>query len=116
MVHDIPNNPESKGITVIVPVLNESESLKKVIKYLIETCSDYICDIQIIISSKTSNHTKSILKEFESSEKPRILIHEQTKKGLGAALREGLDIAMGSHAIIVYSDGESDLNTINNLC
>lgn len=102
---------EFKNVTILLPVMNETYSLTKTVETILNTCNRYdLAEFIILICKKTtlkSRNTAEMLVEKYSS-KVRIYIHDQKLPFVGGAIREGFDLAIGSHVILMSSDLETD--------
>jgi len=98
-----------QSVSVIIPVINETDSLKKTIETIIQLCDPDIKEYLLMISpEKTSAASLSVCESFKGRLGERFKILPQRLPGFGGALRTGLDAVQGSHAIILFADGEAN--------
>ncbi len=101
------------NVSVILPVVNETYSLRKTINIINQSSKRYIKEYLIIICKKTKNESIREIQALKEIYGDLIVIHMQQKPYLGGALREGFDLASGSHIILMASDLETDPNLVN---
>ena len=99
------------NISVILPVYNEEEGLKKtlvsVIPILKNTFSDY--EIIIVESGSTDETGEVADKEAKKNKKIKV-IHQHKKKGYGNAIKDGFNHCTKEICIYLDSDNPYDLN------
>lgn len=100
------------SLTLVIPALNESESLPQAIK----TCSDLASLLQpgslevIFVDDGSSDETPIVLKSAADSHPwLRVITHEQNR-GYGAALRSGFEAA--STDFVAYTDADSQFDLL----
>ena len=103
------------NISVILPVINETYSLRTTINTINKSSKDYIKEYLIIICKKTKKESLSEIRELKKIYGDLIVIHNQKKPYLGGALQEGFDISTGSHVILMASDLETDPKYVSDL-
>lgn len=94
--------------TVIIPVLRESDLFEKVVKRIIQTCQHRdIKEIIVVICEKTEQDSlRSINKMRMYVNKLNIsyIVLQQDLPGMGGAIRDAMNIASGSHSIMICAD------------
>ena len=96
-----------KRITVLVPIFNEVNTLKIILKKIEE--ADF-CGLEkeiILIDDFSTDGTREILEELKNENKYKIFYHEKNQ-GKGAALRTGLKHVTGDIVVIQDADLEYD--------
>jgi len=109
--------PSSKftSASVVLPVINEVESLNRVVNAVFGQPGKNIREIIIVVCSKTTADSLAACHSLCEKYKGRIRILQQTLPFLGGALREGLAAVHSSHVVVMYSDGESAPHSIGAL-
>ena len=88
-------------ISIIVPIYNTSEYLEKCLNSIL---NQTIKEIEVIcINDGSTDISLEILKKYQKKDN-RIIIINQTNKGVSAARNAGLDIAKGKYIGFVDSD------------
>lgn len=101
-----------KNVSVLIPAMDETYSLAQTVDIIAETCQiQDIAEIIIIISpEKTSAETiktaEEIIKRYTG--RIKIYIHAQTMPFVGGAVMDGINIACGSHVVMMSADLETD--------
>jgi len=91
-------------LSVIIPVYNEVESIREIVKRVQET--DLAWEI-ILIDDGSIDGTRNLLNELDSMDDVHVVLHEQNQ-GKGAAVRTGFDAAKGDVILIQDADLEYD--------
>ena len=105
-----------KDVSILLPALDETYSLFQTVKIIADTCRpEDIAEIIIIVSpEKTSQATldtaEKLIAEYQG--RINIYIHEQKLPFVGGAIREGINLAKGSHLVMMSADLETDPDTI----
>ncbi|HPP87557.1 MAG TPA: glycosyltransferase family 2 protein, partial [bacterium] len=98
----------------MVPALNESENLAKILDNIITNLSENNVKFELIlINDGSSDNTGEIMDNFKNQYPEKIkVIHHQTNRGLGRSFREALNIAENECFTWFPSDGENDINDL----
>ncbi len=91
-------------ITVIIPVFNESKTIREIVSRVLAT--NLITEI-IIIDDGSQDGTREILTEMDGKDGIRVILHSKNQ-GKGAAVRTGIQAAQGEIVIIQDADLEYD--------
>lgn len=98
-------------VTILLPAMDETYSLEKTVDTIVRQCdvSD-IAEIILLLCDKTAQETKVVASALVNkySDKIHIYIHMQKLPFVGGAIREGINLAKGSHVIMMSSDLETD--------
>jgi len=101
-------------LTILLPTLDETDSLEETVKILIDQNLNDIFEILIIISDeKTTKESKEIANKLKNKYN-LINIVKQKKKLLGGALQDGFESSCGSHLLLMASDRETEPNDVKN--
>lgn len=104
-----------KNVTIILPAMDETYSLKETVDVIYSTNNlEDIAEFIIVLCDRTSADCRKVSEELvkEYSDKLPIYIHNQTLPFVGGAVREGIDLAKGSHLVLMSSDLETDPHII----
>ena len=101
-----------RNVSILIPAMDETYSLSRTVDVIAGTCQHQdIAEIMIIIApDKTSQDTIKTAEELitKYSGQIKIFIHEQKLPFLGGAIRDGINIASGSHFVMMSADLETD--------
>ncbi len=109
------NNKSNYFYTVILPVMNEVDSLKQTIEIIEKNCGDSISSFIIVICDKTSDASIRLISEFENKNKKRYIKLKQTLPYLGGAIRSAFARVDGTHAIMMASDMETNPSDVKKM-
>ncbi len=112
---DYPKTEEFKNVTILLPAMDETYSLSQTVDIIMDDCNAKdIAEFIIIVCDRTSDETRAVAKELidKYSGKVNISLHDQTLPFVGGAIREGIDLAKGSHVVMMSSDLETDPHVI----
>jgi dolichol-phosphate mannosyltransferase len=110
----IPDNGPMR-VSVILPVMDETASLKETIRILLEENSQTITEVLIVVCAKTTPESLAICQALEREQPALIKLRWQKLPFLGGAIRDCFDWATGSHVLIMASDLETDPRTVKDL-
>ena len=97
-------------VSVIIPVRNEELLIKKIIDQLENGLKNLSHEI-IFINDFSTDSTSKIIEEVIKT-KDTINLYENTKKGLGGAITEGINKAEGEAVCIMMSDLSDDIDDL----
>lgn len=106
---DLPSTAQLTGVTVALPVINETVSLRQTVEIILrDTPKDLIKEIIIVVCKKTTVDAMAAVASVEKQYPGLVVVHEQQLPFLGGAMREAFDRARSSHVIMMASDLETD--------
>lgn len=101
------------NISCIIPVINETFSLTQTIEMVEQqNASDILEYIIVVSNAKTTPESFAVIETLQNQFGNKIILHRQSMKFLGGAIRESFAIAKGSHTIMMSSDLETDPNLV----
>ena len=106
---------EFKNVTILLPAMDETYSLRQTVETIAATCEDGdIAEFIFLLCKRTTEESRKVAEELveEFNSKIPSYIHDQTLPFVGGAIREGFDLAKGSHVVLMSSDLETDPNVI----
>jgi len=95
-------------VSVILPVVNETYSLRKTVEIINQTSSKHIREYIIVVCKFTKIDSIKVIEELKVDFPDLIFVHQQKLPYLGGAIQEAFHIAKGSHLILMASDLETD--------
>lgn len=96
------------GVTVILPVVNETASLQQTVDIILRDIKDDVREFLIVICERTTPSALAVVEQLRQNLGNLVIVHHQRLPFLGGALREAFDLARGSHVILMASDLETD--------
>ena len=103
-------------LSIIVPVRDESKTIKEVFDYFNNNLKNINYEVLIIndfSNDETLNISKSLINEYKNFK-----VLDNNKKGLGGAINLGIKKVMGENIAIMMADQSDDINDLieyNNL-
>jgi glycosyltransferase involved in cell wall biosynthesis len=91
-------------ITVLIPIFNEIHTIQEILK---RVQAQNIATEILLVDDGSTDGTRDILKDYEGVEPFRVIFHE-VNHGKGAAVRTGLNTAVGDVILIQDADLEYD--------
>jgi len=107
----------SEKISIVVPVYNEIENLKKTGMDLLTFIQDFSGDVEIIIvDDGSTDGTREVSLELRARYPDRIhIVTHRRNRGYGASLRSGSSIARGDTLVFMDADGQHQAGEISKL-
>ena len=96
------------SVSVILPVMDETFSLRQTVDLILADADDYVGEFIIVVCDRTEPAALETVSELKLQLGPRAIVHHQRLPFLGGALREAFQIASGSHVALMASDLETD--------
>lgn len=96
------------GVSVIITVVNETESLDQTIRMLHESSNEDIREVLIVVCEKTTPESLARCEAAKEVFGDRVVVHWQRLPYLGGAIRDAFAVATASHTIMMASDLETD--------
>ena len=103
------------AVSVILPVTDETFSLKQTVDIISASCGDSIKEFIVVIYKKTTDESKQVIQQLQNELGQRIILHTQKLPFLGGAIREAFELCSGTHVIMMASDLETDPNLVRTL-
>ena len=103
------------SVSVILPVMDETVSLKETIRILLEENSRAISEIIIVVCKRTTPESIAVCETLQREQPDLVKILWQKLPFLGGAIRDCFDSATGSHVLMMASDLETDPRTVKDL-
>ncbi|MBW3613755.1 MAG: glycosyltransferase [Actinobacteria bacterium] len=108
MTPAIPLPDRFTGVSVIVPVVTETDSLDETVKILHDAADEWIEQVLIVVCGRTTPESLARCAAARGTFGQRVEIHHQSLPYLGGAIREAFALASASHTIMMSSDLETD--------
>ena len=104
-----------ENVTILLPAMDETYSLRETVYTIARTCNkEDLAEFIILLCDRTSAESRKVAEELVEEYKGNIplYIHDQKLPFVGGAIREGIQLAKGSHVVMMSSDLETDPNII----
>lgn len=111
----IPTTDRVAGVTIILPVMNETTSLQQTVDIILSEASADIKEILVVVCKYTTPEALAAIERLRSQLGNLLVVHEQRLPFLGGALREAFSLARGTHLILMASDLETDPHLVKTL-
>ncbi len=93
--------------------VTETDSLRNTVNTILDVCAaEDLKEIIICYSERTTPETMSVIEELKGKEDKVPLVVIKQKRPFMGCINDAIDIAQGSHCLLVASDGALDLETI----
>jgi glycosyltransferase involved in cell wall biosynthesis len=102
-------------VTAILPVTDETASLRKTVEVLLAENRQEISEILIVACQKTTPAALAVAEELAHEHVGLIQVRFQKRPYLGGAMRDAFEWATGSHVLMMASDLETDPATVKEL-
>ena len=104
-----------KNLSIILPAMDETYSLRQTADTIMSTCRrEDLAEIIIVVCDRSTPECVRTAEEIRAkySQSIPVFIHHQKKPFVGGAVQEGIEMASGSHVVLMSSDLETDPNLI----
>lgn len=107
---------QNYSISILLPVINETYSLEKTVKIILNENFDSLKEIIVLVSeNKTNKKSYEIINSLLVKHPDIIKVSKQDLPFLGGAIRKGFEICNGSHVILMASDLETNPHDVKEL-
>lgn len=93
---------------VLLPVMDETTSLKQTVDDILLNCKGDIHRILVITSPRTTQDSMVCIQELVKNYPDRIESFVQQSPGLGGAIQDGFDYSISKFIVMMASDLETD--------
>jgi glycosyltransferase involved in cell wall biosynthesis len=105
---DMVKDSKATKVSFIVPVLNETDSLRETVDTIFALAANDVQEILVVVAPRTTASSHAVIQELAEKYAGRVRVHEQRLPFLGGALREGFAEARGDFIMLMASDLETD--------
>ena len=103
------------NVSILLPAMDETYSLQETVDTIINTNDRKdLAEFILLLCNRTTAESRKVAEKLVEKYKEilPIYIHNQKLPFVGGAIREGIDLAKGSHLVMMSSDLETDPNVI----
>ena len=97
-----------ESASIILPVLNETYSLRQTVEIIEATCAREVGEYILVVCERTRPESLAVCRDIAQSLGERGSLHFQKRPFVGGAIRDGFDWARFSHVVMMSSDLETD--------
>ncbi|MEI7733670.1 MAG: glycosyltransferase family 2 protein [Verrucomicrobiota bacterium] len=97
-----------KSASIILPVLNETYSLRQTVDIIESACANDVGEYIIVVCERTKAESLLVCREIVTQLAGKCSLHFQKRPFVGGAIRDGFDLARGSHVVMMSTDLETD--------
>jgi glycosyltransferase involved in cell wall biosynthesis len=105
---DYPNVAKLESVTVLLPVINETVSLKQTVEIVLRDARADILELLIIVCKKTTPESMAVISQLQKELGGLVVVLHQTRPFLGGAFRDAFEVSRGSHLLMMSTDLETD--------
>jgi glycosyltransferase involved in cell wall biosynthesis len=102
-------------ISVVLPVMNETFSLRETVRVLLANNRNDLREIAIVVAARTTSDSREVVAQLAEAEPGLIWIHTQSLPYIGGALQEAFERVCGRYTVLMASDLETDPHLVSNL-
>ncbi|MCR4892676.1 MAG: glycosyltransferase family 2 protein [Lachnospiraceae bacterium] len=105
-----------RNVSILLPAMDETYSLRETVETILDTCDrEDLAEFILLLCDRTTEESRAVATRLikDYGDRVPIYIHEQELPFVGGAIREGIDLAKGSHVVMMSSDLETDPNVIH---
>lgn len=102
-------------VSIIVPVVDETDALRETIRILLEETREWIQQILIVTGRITTPAALEVCRELAAAHPDLVDVRSQRLPFLGGAVRDAFEWATGTHVVLMASDLETDPHTVKDL-
>jgi glycosyltransferase involved in cell wall biosynthesis len=102
------NEPTPLKISFVLPVINETESLRQTVQSIMDDVRPEVCEILLVTARRTTASSLSVVASLKQRFPDLVRIHRQSLPYLGGALREAFEMTSGEYLMLMASDLETD--------
>lgn len=103
-----------ESVSIILPVINETVSLRKSIEIIQRDVKrELVREYIIVVCKRTTPEAMAVIAKLQKELGELIVVLHQKLPFLGGALRDAFEIARGSHVIIMGSDLETNPDEVH---
>jgi hypothetical protein len=108
-----PHIERFESVSILLPVINETTSLQQSVNIILHDVKrEDIKEFIIVVCKRTTVESMAVIRKIQQDLGDLVVVLEQKLPFLGGALRDGFEIARGSHVIVMGSDLETNPNDV----
>ena len=94
MIRTVSNDQTTPSLSVVVPVYNEEAMITDAVEHLVQTASQWVDDLEIIlVNDGSKDRSPEIIDQLAEKHDMVRALHQNPNKGFGATVRKGYENA-----------------------
>jgi len=106
-MHELLLPDRLEGVTILLPVIDETDSLRQTIAVIEGGCGSAVTEYLIVVCRKTTPASRAVCGELGAQFGARVRVLEQTRPYLGGAMQDAFAAVRSTHCIMMASDLET---------
>ena len=102
------------SVSVFLPVMDETISLVKTAEVILADCGDVVKELLVVVCKRTTAESRDAAESLRERFPDKVRIIEQQRPFLGGATQDAIDVARGSHFLMMASDLETPPDRVKN--
>jgi len=102
-------------LSIVVTVFSETFSIIETVERLLNKDRDYICEIILVVSPRSSKACMDICRELTQKHRLIKMHIQQNNPGVGWAIREGMKLAEGNYVALLSADLETEPEAVDRM-
>jgi glycosyltransferase involved in cell wall biosynthesis len=109
-VEKIENSPSGFSVSVVLPAVNETYSLRETVRVILDTCDpEDLREFFIVLCDRSTRECVQTAESIrDEGGRVPVVIYYQQKPFIGMALREAFERVEGTHVVMMSTDLETD--------
>lgn len=99
-------------VSIIMPVMDETESLRETVRILLEEDASHISEILCVVSRFSTRESLAVCQELVARWPGLVRVRQQERPYLGGALQDAFAWAEAPYVLLMASDLETDPHTV----
>lgn len=99
-------------LTILIPTYNEEDYIEEAVHGIYNDVRKLKISFELLVIDDSTDSTYSILRNLEGKFRNIRVIHRHNKKGVGSAIRLGIEKAKGKYIIVYMADAPEDTKYI----
>jgi glycosyltransferase involved in cell wall biosynthesis len=104
----LPKECEPVKLSIILPVIDETTSLRETVSVLLEDTKSVLEEIFVVVCKKTTPDAMAVCTDLAGQHPQLIKVRSQERRFLGGAMQDCFEWAQGTHVLMMASDLETD--------
>ena len=99
-------------LSLVIPTYNEKELIRETVLRMIENLKSVNVPAELVLVDDSRDGTDQILHEIAKDHSQVVVIHRENARGVGSAIRLGIEKATGKYVVVFMCDAPGDIKYI----